>query len=93
MLKHFFAIFCLKYLVLTISVISVTGLWSVIRIYKKKKEYWNTAAIFQYMPGKMIITRCSDLIQHKIGVQYKNIWILSKVTFIQRHLCHARELV
>ena len=40
-LKHLFAIFCLKYLVPTISVISVTDLWSVIRIYKKK-EYWNT---------------------------------------------------
>ena len=35
MLKHFFASFCLKYLVPTISVISVTDLWSVIRIFKK----------------------------------------------------------
>ena len=35
MFKHFFASFCLKYLVPTISVISVTDLWSVIRIYKK----------------------------------------------------------
>ena len=43
--KTFFASFCLKYLVLTISVISVTDLWSVIRIYKKR-EYRNTAAIF-----------------------------------------------
>ena len=34
-LKHFFASFCLKYLVPTISVISVMDLWSVIRIYKK----------------------------------------------------------
>ena len=31
----FFASFCLKYLVPTISVISATDLWSVIRIYKK----------------------------------------------------------
>ena len=53
-LKHFFASFCLKYLVPTISVISVTDLWSVIRIYKKR-EYQNTAAIFQYVPGKTII--------------------------------------
>ena len=36
MLKHFFLpVFCLKYLVPTISVISVTDLLSVIRIYKK----------------------------------------------------------
>ena len=35
MLKHFFASCCLKYLVSTISVISVTDLWSFIRIYKK----------------------------------------------------------
>ena len=33
--KHFFASFCLKYLVPTISVIFVTDLWSVIRIVKK----------------------------------------------------------
>ena len=34
--KTFFASFCLKYLVPTISVISVKDLWSVIRIYKKR---------------------------------------------------------
>ena len=34
--------------------------------FTKKREYRNTAAIFQYVPGKTIITRCSDLILHKI---------------------------
>ena len=41
-----------------------------------KRGVWNTAAIFQYVPGKTIITRCSDLILHKIWVQYHRIWIL-----------------
>ena len=57
-----------------------------------RKVYQNTAAIFQYVPGKMIITRCSDLILHKIRVQYQKIWILKKVTFIQRHFHHACTL-
>ena len=70
MLKHFFTSFCLKYLVPTISVISVMDLWSVIIIYKKR-GCRNTGAIFQYVPGKTIITRCSDLILHKIRIQYQ----------------------
>ena len=60
---------------------------------QEKKEYQSTAAIFRYVPGKTIITCCSDLILHKIQVKYQNIWILRKDTSIQHHLVHATELI
>ena len=78
----FFASLGLKYFVPTISVISVTDLWSVISISKKE----NIKLLLSF--DKTIITRCGDLILHKIPGKYQKIWIIKKGTFIQRHLHH-----
>ena len=88
--KTFFDNLCLKYFVQTMSVISVTDLWSSIRIYKKK-ENRNTAPIFRHVPVKTIITRL-DSAQNLSKIP-KKIRILENGTFIQRHLGHAIELV
>ena len=52
--------------------------------------FFDNLCLKYFVPGKTIVTRCSDLILHKIRVKYINkIWILKKDTFIQRHLSHA----
>ena len=45
------------------------------------------------MPGKTIITRCSDLILLKVREQYQKNLDFEASYFIQRHLRHAIELV
>ena len=85
MLKHFFASFCLKYLVPTISVISVTDLWSVIRIYKKKSietllRSFNTCQARQLLHGA--VTWFSPKFEY--NTTKSGFW--GKVSFIQRHL-------
>ena len=85
MLKHLFASFCLKYLVPTISVISVTDLWSVIRIYKKR-SIETLLRSFNMCQARPLLHGAVTWFCTKFEYNTTKSGFWGKDSFIQRHL-------